>query len=68
MTADCKLRLIWGAALPIIGGHLRRGPARLKVGAHLLELRGLLLDNCQQGFHFLLLLGDGSLLPCIILF
>ena len=45
----------------IIRDHLRRRFIHLKLGTHLLDLRGLLFELRREIFNFLLLLRDGRL-------
>ena len=48
---------------PVLGivDYLRRRFARFKLGAHLLDLRGLLFHRCCESLNFLSLLRDRSL-------
>ena len=56
MTADCNMLLYWaGAALGIVD-HSRRGFACFNLGAHFLDLGGLLSElGCESLYLFLLL-------------
>src|SRR5439155_8140534 len=57
--------LVWGpAALLIVVDHLRRGFGHFNLGAHLLDLRGLLFQACGDGLNFLLLLLTNHFLFC----
>jgi hypothetical protein len=47
-------------ALKIVD-HLRRRFARFKLGAHFLDLRGLLFQGCIERLNFLLLLCNSRL-------
>jgi hypothetical protein len=46
------------ADLRLVRDYLRRGFAHFELGAHFLDLRGLLFDLRRQDFHFFLLLRD----------
>jgi hypothetical protein len=47
-----------GISLLIVADHLRRRFARFKLGAHLLNLRCLLVQTHRHSFHSFLLLRD----------
>src|SRR6266480_2393945 len=49
------------AALRFVHDHLCRWLAHLELGAHFLDLRGLLFELCSESFYLFLLLRDGCL-------
>jgi len=49
------------ASLLIVTDHLRRRFAYFNLGAHFLNLRGLLFQVCSENLHILVLLRDGGL-------
>jgi hypothetical protein len=53
--------LLGSTPLLIADDHLRRSLAQFKPVAHLLDLRSLLFETCNDRFNFLLLLRESGL-------